>query len=143
MVSRQMSRARLMVTRCEPVACRQQVHSHASQACQSGVHCSAASLHATCWRDVAESIQQAVSAGIGSEESLIVDVPHGAVVGPVEHPQGDDFPGIFSATLTATLLPPHPFLGAALAIGRPIIGFFVCSLSKGFPCDALDRGCTW
>jgi hypothetical protein len=84
------------------------------QACHSGVHYSAATLHKVAgWGDVAANIQR--MANVCDPDSAhvpTVNVPQVLVVGVVQQPEEDAFPGLFSPTLSATLLPARPFLGA-------------------------------
>jgi len=68
------------------------------EACASGTHSSAAALHAAAWDGAAAEASHARQ-----------------VVGVVEAPEAPGcFPGLYSQNLAATLLPPRPFLSAAV-----------------------------
>jgi hypothetical protein len=93
----------------------------AVQACRTGVHHAAASLHLASWHSLQCSLKTAQedvnngnkSPGCGVE--LVLE--HKEVVGPEQSQAGPPvphvFPGLYSPTLSATFLPTQPFWGSA------------------------------
>jgi hypothetical protein len=92
-----------------------------AQACRTGVHNAAISLHSASWQEICSHLQQiSITPTDGPTvvrvaQRCLVDVPENVATGSA------DFPGLYSATLSATLLPEQPFVGASQQQG-PAVG---------------------
>jgi hypothetical protein len=81
------------------------------QACKLQTHSAAVGLHAAEWAGMHDRAVAAVAAAAGTPVEASVALAHRRVIAPVGTPAPDDFPGLYSATLSATMLPRKPFHG--------------------------------
>lgn len=95
------------------------------QACRTGVHHAAASLHLASWSALKTSLQTAQGKTKRSIEQnkpagAEVTLEHKVVIGPEQSgaspDKADIFPGLYSPTLAAAILPTQPFLGSGTVL---------------------------
>lgn len=78
------------------------------QACNLQTHSAGVTLHSASWRDMHEAAVAALA------DATEVTLDQSQVVGPSLSPTKDDFPGLYSFNLAASLFPANPFLSAYL-----------------------------
>lgn len=76
------------------------------QACKIQTHSASVTLHKASWAGMHAAAAAALAAG----KDLTLGQTQ--VIGPSESPAEDEFPGLYSANLAATLFPANPFLSA-------------------------------